>query len=249
MMVNHYNYDDEFNVVVEEYINGKPLETLTKKFPDYEAELKQVEAIQELKESVIPPKPDASLSRFVSLSERFIEVQKPRRKLSRRSSFFGLRLAWNVGFAALLLVVFGFGGTLFFGLSRSSVVQDVFPGHLLYGWKRFGESVVLKLTHSEPEQQAYQNALAVRRLDEINLLQYHERAARFSFTGIVEDFNNEQVLVSGIVCPLFCNHSPTHAAEPAQIVGALNIGSQVFVEAFTAEDGTMHVARITVQEP
>ena len=79
-------------------------------------------------------------------------------------------------------------------------------------------------------------------------MQLYQWETAVSFSGVVEEIDGHQVVMSGILCPLSCRHRPRHAVPPAQIVGMLNVGAAVQVDAHTLADGSIHINRIVVQK-
>lgn len=177
---------------------------------------------------------------FLAQAERMQAKPKVIRLIRWRKRPF----AYGLSFAFTLLLFF-FGGGLFLSLADNA---HILPDHPLYSYKRLGEETLLRLPQSVSNKQQWQDSLATRRREEVQLMQLYQREAAVSFSGVVEEIDGHQVVVSGILCPLSCRHQPRHEVPPTQIVGLLNVGAAVQVDAQTLADGSLHINRIVVQE-
>jgi len=132
--------------------------------------------------------------------------------------------------AIYLVITILIGGFFTVNASASSL-----PGDVLYGLKLNWEQTQLALAFSDERELELEEEFELERLSEVESLLSEGREEDVEFYGVIEEMGDSFWIVSGVTLSV---------GPETEIIGALEIGDLVKVEAVTQEDGSLFALEI-----
>jgi hypothetical protein len=155
---------------------------------------------------------------------RFTErVRNEFDKLYQVKENINMKLVFRLTTYLLMTVIVA--GFFTVGASASSL-----PGEPLYGIKRGWEKAQMALTFSEKNQQELENKLEQIRQEEVASLLSVGRSERVEYYGVIENKEELVWIIGGNLVKI---------TSETELMGELENGAWVKVEAFTQEDGSL----------
>lgn len=219
---------EALEVCIQALETGADLEGVLKRYPQMTDELRPLlEAVAQAQSLSIPSAPEDAIKRGRA---RVLQHAAEMRESSGKPRVAGFSFARLAASLALALI-FIFSGV---GLVRAS--SDALPGDNLYRVKRTWEDVRLLLMFDAEGREGLAYEFEMKRLEEVSKLLAEGRFTTVSFTGVVEQIDGNQWLVSGI--NVLITADSQLPPEP------VTVGASISVEGHTNSQGLVEVERV-----